>query len=1068
MTGGKMTGRKMTGRKMTGGKIESGRLTKSEIWKEPAMFSKTTSILCGLIFFAVSTGHGGEVELNGHRFTLPDGFSIELAAATPLVERPICCDFDHRGRLYVAESSGSNANVKEQLEERPHSILRLVDEDNDGVYDKRTVFADKMMFPEGALWHDGSLYVAAPPEIWKLTDLDGDGVAEKREVWFNGQTLTGCANDLHGPYLGRDGWIYWCKGAFAEQTYLEGDKIPFVTRAAHIFRRHPDGGVIEAVMTGGMDNPVEVAFTPTGERIFTTTFLQHPGGGRRDGLVHAIYGGVYGKRHGVLEGHVRTGELLEPMVHLGAAAPCGLMCREGNEWGREYRHNLFACSFNMHKITRHELTEKGATFSTMDHDFLVSDQLDFHPTDVLEDGDGSLLVIDTGGWYKLCCPTSQLWKPDVLGAIYRISRDGISGADDPWGNTIDWQSLGPAELAKRLEDKRPKVRRQATERLRKSGDAGVAALAKIMESSSRDVRLNAIWTTGSMRGDAARAIARDGITDKDADVRKTALALTSLWRDSASSSKVIERLHKGAGQERRLAAETLGRTRRNGATNHLLNVARDVRGDRMLEHSLIYALVEIGNRPKTEAGLRDPKPASRRAAMIALDQMPGAKMQAAQVLPLLDAEDETVRSAALWIADHQPDWGDQIVPYLQTKLAEQERTEGQADVLVRFMTQYASNTNVQQTMAGVLVDGESPKSSVNLVLSAMAAIQLNATPANWYSSVAARVQSPDNAIVGAAISAGLAFTNGTRPEQWFEVFRQVVEESDLSDELRLQAAVVAARGDLAISKMAFALSGKFVMDTQPLELRSLAADVFAKGKFDDAQVREICALLPNVGPLEIERVLAALKSSRGPDVGELAIDQLKQCTAASSLPPERVRAAFAHFPKEVHVKADEWLKSVATNKEEQLAGLNDLLESLPEGDIRRGQKLFHGSKVSCFACHAMGYLGGNAGPDLTRIGRIRSDRDMLEAILYPSASFVRSYEPYQVVTVDGQIHVGILREDNALEVVLTNTERKNVRIARSEIDEMQRAQVSIMPAGLDKQLSKQQMADLLEFLRSTR
>ena len=93
--------------------------------------------------------------------------------------------------------------------------------------------------------------------------------------------------------------------------------------------------------------------------------------------------------------------------------------------------------------------------------------------------------------------------------------------------------------------------------------------------------------------------------------------------------------------------------------------------------------------------------------MIALDQMPGAKMQAAQVLPLLDAEDETVRSAALWIADHQPDWGDQIVPYLQTKLAEQERTEGQADVLVRFMTQYASNTNVQQTMAGVLVDGES-------------------------------------------------------------------------------------------------------------------------------------------------------------------------------------------------------------------------------------------------------------------------------------------------------------------------------------------------------------------------
>ena len=74
------------------------------------------------------------------------------------------------------------------------------------------------MFPEGMMWLDGSVYVAAPPSIWKLTDTDDDGVADKREEWFAGKTLTGCANDLHGPYEGLDGWIYWCKGAFAEQS----------------------------------------------------------------------------------------------------------------------------------------------------------------------------------------------------------------------------------------------------------------------------------------------------------------------------------------------------------------------------------------------------------------------------------------------------------------------------------------------------------------------------------------------------------------------------------------------------------------------------------------------------------------------------------------------------------------------------------------------------------------------------------------------------------------------------------------------------------------------------------
>ena len=146
-----------------------------------------------------------------------------------------------QGRLYVADSSGSNDKVEKQLAEKPHRIVRLEDTDGDGRFDKSVVFADRMMFPEGTMWLDGSLYVAAPPSIWKLTDTDGDGVADQREEWFQGKTLTGCANDLHGPYLGPDGWIYWTKGAFAEQTYERPGKPPLVTRAAHIFRRRPDG-----------------------------------------------------------------------------------------------------------------------------------------------------------------------------------------------------------------------------------------------------------------------------------------------------------------------------------------------------------------------------------------------------------------------------------------------------------------------------------------------------------------------------------------------------------------------------------------------------------------------------------------------------------------------------------------------------------------------------------------------------------------------------------------------------------------------------------------------------------
>src|SRR5205807_3219457 len=126
---------------------------------------------------------------------------------------------------------------------------------------------------------------------------------------------------------------------------------------------------------------------------------------------------------------------------------------------------LFACQFNMHKISRHVLTPKGATFQARDEDFLVSDNLDFHPTDVLEDADGSLLVIDTGGWYKLCCPTSQLHKPDILGGIYRISRKGAPRIEDPRGRKLNWGQLEPEALAKLLDDPRPVVRRRAIEAL---------------------------------------------------------------------------------------------------------------------------------------------------------------------------------------------------------------------------------------------------------------------------------------------------------------------------------------------------------------------------------------------------------------------------------------------------------------------------------------------------------------------------------------------------------------------------------------------------------------------------
>ena len=76
---------------------------------------------------------------------------------------------------------------------------------------------------------------------------------------------------------------------------------------------------------------------------------------------------------------------------------------------------------------------EGATFRTEDSDFLTSTDPDFHPTDVIEDADGSLLVLDTGAWFIHGCPLSQYAKPEIKGGVYRIRRQRATGPADPRG-----------------------------------------------------------------------------------------------------------------------------------------------------------------------------------------------------------------------------------------------------------------------------------------------------------------------------------------------------------------------------------------------------------------------------------------------------------------------------------------------------------------------------------------------------------------------------------------------------------------------------------------------------------
>ncbi len=1004
-----------------------------------------------------------QVRLGDHTFTLPVGFTIERVAGSPIVDRPIVADFDEQGRLFVADSSGTNDNVQTQLAKKPHRIVRLTDTKGNGQFDKPTVFAPGMMFPEGAMWRDGSFYVAAPPSIWKLTDTKGTGVADQRSEWFQGKTLTGCANDLHGPYNGPDGWIYWTKGAFARQTYEQPGKKPFVTSGAHIFRSRPDGTGIEPVMNGGMDNPVEVVFTPGGERIFTTTFLQTPGGGKRDGLIHAIYGGIYGKDQAAIYEHPWTGPATMPvLVHLGPAAPSGLLRYESRIFGPEYQDNLFATLFNMQKVTRHILTQDGSTFKTVDSDFLVSDNKDFHPTDVLEDADGSLLVIDTGGWYKLCCPSSQLHKPDILGGIYRIRKVGAPVVEDPRGLKIAWDKATPEELAVLLGNARPAVARRAISALGAKGQTALPVLTQTIGSTTSALaRRNAVWAACRIDGGAARGVVRQALGDADETVRQVAIHSSSVWRDRDALPLLANLLQTGAPHNQRAAAEALGRLGDVSVVPALLEACGKP-GDRALEHSRTYALIELGDPKAVEPGLKSDNPRIRQAALIALDMMKAGPLDA--VIAELNARDARLKEVAWWIAIRHPEWGNALAGALKTRLSG-SLTVAEREELIGQLARFTRSTSVQEFLGQRLADAQTSKELRQLVLRAMARSGRD-MPTIWQKGLKQTLASDQADLVGEAVLTTRAVNVAKNPGDLPAALLEVGLRTTLPHAVRINALAALPNGVRDVTPELMKLLLTNLKPDSPVAVRSAAVDALTKANLSAAQLTELTQAVAQAGPLELDRLVDAFGRSTDEQVGQGLVKALKDAPAKTSLRPDTLKPRLARFGPAVASAAQELYASLEQNLAQQTAQLEDILGSIKTGDIRRGQLVFNSTKAACITCHEIGYVGGHVGPDLTRIGKIRTERDLLESILFPSASFVRSYEPVVVTTKAGKLLNGLIRQENADEIVLALSGTEEVRLPRTSIEEIQPSKVSVMPAGLDKQLSKQELADLVTFLKA--
>ena len=198
--------------------------------------------------------------------TLTDhGFALSLFASEPDVVKPIAFAWDHRGRLWVAESIDYPSKFTE-LWQGNDRIKICEDTDGDGRADKFTIFADHLNIPTGLVFANGGLIVAQAPQLLFLKDIDGDDRADVKEVlmegWGKGDTHAGPSN-LH---YGLDNRIYGALGYSGFNGKVDGKDMRF---ASGIWRMERSGKHLE-FLSQYSNNTWGCAISETGELFGST------------------------------------------------------------------------------------------------------------------------------------------------------------------------------------------------------------------------------------------------------------------------------------------------------------------------------------------------------------------------------------------------------------------------------------------------------------------------------------------------------------------------------------------------------------------------------------------------------------------------------------------------------------------------------------------------------------------------------------------------------------------------------------------------------------------------------
>ncbi len=938
-------------------------------------------------------------------FQLAPGVRIELIAAEPEVFDPVAMCFDEAGRLYVVENRG----YPTQDESDPAgSVALLEDTDEDGYFETRSVFADKLTFPNGVMPWKGGIIVTCAPDVLFFKDTDGDKKADVRESMLSGFSLGGSTQlRVSHPTLNIDNWIYLTNGlSGGEVTSPDYPEVGPITMGSYDFRFFPLTGSFET--TAGQAQFGQ-AFDDYGRKFFCSNrrhvahvvmqpqwLSRNPNLGSTQTYCDIPDHGAAAKIYALSEAPTTA------YAHAGTfTAACGLTIFRGTALPEEYRGNSFVCEPTANLVHTDRLVREGGTFVAQ----RVRDGVEFLAT--------------TDNWSR---PVFLCNGPD--GALYLC---------DMYRKTIEHPTYLPPEVAAVTD----------------------------FDSGKQQGRIYRIAAADAPP--AGKALAEARFDDTSVEALCKALQQPNAWTRDTAHRLLIEKedpaiagpLHDVLGNA------ILPQTKAHAM--HLLQAFQELEDEEMI------------------AGMKDPSPDLRETAvhlawwrvlgsaeivdqLIALASDPEANVRFAAALALGDAEDPRVPEALAAIAAKGIDdeWtraavlssaGGDIPAFAEAFLANLPReSESLSDMLSSLGRTFGLGQ--EATATGAFVTDLLRESA-------------EVPPPSW------QVAGVTGVLEG--VHHGKQFEPGASALARLKELETLDEAGIQHIDSMVQSATEVARdGDASLADRlaAVRLLGYTDYDTAAVPLAMLltpheaqelqVAAVQALGTIQDERVGPLLVDADTWRPLtkpsrtavlgamlaNKERILTLMDAIDAGAIEAWAVDPATRSRLQRSKDEtikQRADAAFAAVKTTDRVKVYEEFKSA--------------LELPPHP--AEGHGVF---KELCSSCHTFKGEGFAVGPDLTDI-RSQPIESILLHIIMPNSLLVEGYENYVVETMDFQTYSGIITSQTESTITIRGPLGVEDTIQRDAIETMYTASLSLMPEELEKAMTKQQLRDLIGYLK---